>query len=53
MPKLRIAVMSDIHGNLAGLDAVLADLERRTADIVVNLGTSYRDLSIRLGPRTD
>jgi putative phosphoesterase len=38
MTKLRIAVMSDIHGNLAALDAVLADLERRTVDIVVNLG---------------
>ena len=40
MTKLRIAVMSDIHGNLAALDAVLADLERRTADIVVNLANT-------------
>lgn len=38
MKKLRIAVMSDIHGNLAALDAVLADLERRAVHTAVNLG---------------
>jgi predicted phosphodiesterase len=35
---MRIAVISDIHGNLAALEAVLADIETRGADLVVNLG---------------
>ena len=35
---MRIAVMSDIHGNLWALDAVLADIERRKVDVTVNLG---------------
>ncbi|KRE89518.1 metallophosphoesterase [Frateuria sp. Soil773] len=35
---MRIAVLSDIHGNLAALDAVLADLARRGCDLAVNLG---------------
>jgi putative phosphoesterase len=35
---MRIAVMSDIHGNLWALDAVLADVARRNADVTVNLG---------------
>lgn len=30
--------MTDIHGNLAALDAVLADIERRAVDLTVNLG---------------
>jgi predicted phosphodiesterase len=34
----RIAVLSDIHGNLGALDAVLADIESRGADQIVNLG---------------
>lgn len=34
----RIAVLSDIHGNLAALDAVLADAGRRGFDRMVNLG---------------
>lgn len=34
----RIAVLSDIHGNLAALDAVLADAGRRGFDQMVNLG---------------
>lgn len=34
----RIAVLADIHGNLRALEAVLADLPRRGADLVVNLG---------------
>lgn len=33
-----IAVLSDIHGNLAALDAVLADAAARGADRIVNLG---------------
>jgi predicted phosphodiesterase len=35
---MRIAAVSDIHGNLFALDAVLADIERRGVDLVVNLG---------------
>jgi putative phosphoesterase len=35
---MKIAAISDIHGNLAALDAVLADIRARGADVVVNLG---------------
>jgi putative phosphoesterase len=35
---MRIAAISDIHGNLPALMAVLADIARRGADVVVNLG---------------
>lgn len=35
---MRIAAISDIHGNLPALEAVLADVVRRGADAVVNLG---------------
>lgn len=37
---MRIAVISDIHGNLSALEAVVKDIERRGADVVVNLGDS-------------
>lgn len=35
---MRIALVSDIHGNLAALEAVAADIHRCGADQVVNLG---------------
>ena len=35
---MKIAAISDIHGNLGALDAVLADIARRGADRIVNLG---------------
>ena len=35
---MRIAVVSDIHGNLPALEAVLADIERSGVDLIVNLG---------------
>lgn len=35
---MRIAALSDIHGNLAALEAVLADVGRRGCDAIVNLG---------------
>ena len=35
---MRLAVIADIHGNLPALEAVLADIERRGADRIVNLG---------------
>lgn len=35
---MKIAVIADIHGNLRALEAVVADLKRRSVDSVVNLG---------------
>ncbi len=35
---MKIAVLSDIHGNLAALDAVLRDAAARDVDEIVNLG---------------
>lgn len=35
---MRIAAVSDIHGNLNALEAVLEDIGRRGADLIVNLG---------------
>jgi 3',5'-cyclic AMP phosphodiesterase CpdA len=43
---MRIAVVSDIHGNLAALQAVVEDLERQQVDCVVHGG----DL-VTTGPR--
>jgi len=37
---MRIALISDIHGNLPALEAVVADFTRRGVDAVVNLGDS-------------
>lgn len=37
---MRIALISDIHGNLAALEAVVADARRRGVDEFVNLGDS-------------
>ena len=35
---MRLAIISDVHGNLAALEQVLADLEGRPAEVVVSLG---------------
>jgi len=35
---MRLAILSDIHGNLLALEAVLADLKTRSVDSTVNLG---------------
>jgi len=35
---MRLAFVSDIHGNLAALEAVIADLQQRQVDRVINLG---------------
>jgi predicted phosphodiesterase len=43
---VRLALVSDIHGNLTALEAVVADLERRGVDLVVQGG----DLAL-MGPR--
>jgi predicted phosphodiesterase len=37
---MRLAIISDIHGNLAALRAVLEDIARRGTDEIVNLGDS-------------
>jgi predicted phosphodiesterase len=36
--SLRLAVISDIHGNVLALETVLADIKTRGADAIVNLG---------------
>lgn len=35
---MRIAALSDIHGNLLALEAVLADIATQSVDVTVNLG---------------
>lgn len=35
---MRLAVISDIHGNLRALEAVLADIATRGVDLTVNFG---------------
>jgi len=35
---VKIAIVSDVHGNLTALDAVIADLERERPDLVVHGG---------------
>lgn len=35
---MKIAVVSDIHGNVLALEAVLADLKGEAPDVIVNLG---------------
>src|SRR5215216_1889726 len=35
---MRIAILSDVHGNCIGLDAALADLQQHPAEQVVCLG---------------
>lgn len=37
-PGMRLAVLSDIHGNVWALEAVLDDARRLGADLIVNLG---------------
>jgi len=37
---MRLAIVSDIHGNLPALEAVAKDIARRGVDAVVNLGDS-------------
>lgn len=42
----RVAVLSDVHGNLTAFEAVLAEIERRGIETVVNLGDT-----VGKGPR--
>jgi predicted phosphodiesterase len=39
---MRIAVISDIHGNCISLDAVLADLKQESIDQFICLGDAIR-----------
>jgi len=48
--EYRLAAISDIHGNLAALDAVLEDIDRRGCDLVVNLGDILPGHCSRLKP---
>jgi putative phosphoesterase len=43
---MRVAIVSDVHGNLTAFDAVLADIERRAPDLVLHGG----DLAL-MGPQ--
>lgn len=38
---MRVAVLSDIHGNADALEAVLEDVKRRAPDAIVNLGDCF------------
>ena len=38
---MRIALLSDIHGNVFALEAVLADIRNRFVDLSVNLGDNF------------
>jgi len=42
----RLAIVSDIHGNLVALEAVIADIEAHSPDLIVHGG----DLAV-IGPR--
>ncbi|AMO99795.1 calcineurin-like phosphoesterase family protein [Collimonas arenae] len=35
---MKLAILSDIHGNILALEAVLADIKRRGVDLIVNAG---------------
>ena len=35
---MRVAIISDVHGNLPALEAVIKDIRARGADLIVNLG---------------
>jgi putative phosphoesterase len=35
---MRVAIVSDVHGNLTAFDAVLSDIERRAPDVVLHGG---------------
>ena len=42
----RVAIVSDIHGNLVALEAVIADIDAHSPDLIVHGG----DLAV-IGPR--
>lgn len=56
---MRLAIVSDIHGNLEALDTVLADLDRRKPDAIfclgdfVGYGASPNECIVKLRPRIE
>jgi len=38
MNEMKIAVMSDVHGNMWAIEAVMNDIEKRGISVVINLG---------------
>jgi predicted phosphodiesterase len=38
---MRVAVISDIHGNAFALEAVLADIDQQAPDAILNLGDHF------------
>ena len=47
-PPNKIAVISDVHGNMEAFEQVLADIEKSNVDIIINLGDN-----IGYGPEPD
>lgn len=47
---MRIALVSDIHGNLPALEAVIEDTRRRAVTRIVNLGDSLSGPLLPLDP---
>ena len=47
---MKIAIISDVHGNSHALQAVLKDLERRKVEMIINLGDSVYGPLDPLGP---
>jgi predicted phosphodiesterase len=47
-PPKKIAIISDVHGNMEALEQVLADIERLNVDVVISLGDN-----IGYGPEPD
>ena len=43
---MKYAIISDIHGNLPALEAVIADAEQQGADKFLFLGDYYRNLPL-------
>lgn len=43
---MRSAFVSDIHGNLAALDALIADMSHRKIQCVVNFGDSLSPMTM-------
>ena len=35
---MRLGIISDVHGNIVALDAVLRDMKRHAPDVIINLG---------------
>ena len=47
---MRVAIISDIHGNFLALEAVINDFRRRNVDQVINLGDCVAGLCGQVKP---